>query len=195
MKSVIRNGFAAVALVSAAAGGWGCMSSQAPGLIPVSAPVEELASSDATVVIVRPSSVGEGNAFAIEDEHGDVLAYTSARSQFALHLAPGTRTLSLRSHGTVDVLDAQLAPGRTYYVMVQLRPTPQGPKWELVPLHHDDLASNAVKQALETTPLYRVDPAFEGRAGVHLASVPARSVLGSLVPSGDAHTLRIEDGR
>ncbi len=195
MKSVIRYGVAAVALVCAVAGGMGCATTAAPGLIPVQAQVEQGSNAEATVVIVRPSAVGEGNAFAIEDENGDVLAYTSARSQFSLKLAPGARTLSLRAHGGVDVLDAELAAGRTYYVMVELRPTGQGPRWELVPLHHDDLASRGVREALETTPAYRVDPSLQAGVGVHAAGVPARSVLGSLVPSGDAHTLRREDGR
>ena len=189
MKSVIRTGMAAAALVCAAATALGCATTATavPGLAPASK-LETPSATDAVVVFVRPSAVGEGYAFPIRDESGEILAFSGARSQFALHLPPGERTLALEAHGSVDVLQAELAPGRTYFVTVVLRPSAAGPRWELVPLRRDELETKEVRATLARTPTYRVQSPVADR-GTPLVD---RNLLAS---NESTHVLRIGDGQ
>lgn len=176
-------------LFAALAGfGVGCanLKTQAPGLVPASQ-VDQPTETESVVVFVRPSAVGEGYAFPILDEAGTVLAYSAAESQFSLHLAPGDRHLVLAAHGMTDDLYAHLAAGKKYYVSVELRPTADGPRWSLTPIHHDDLGSAAVRAALETTPAFRLERQRIRADGVQIASREGKA--------DPARTLRLEDGR
>lgn len=192
MNSEILRGVTVATLALAAGMTVGCssLSARGPGLVPVSQVEPPRDSADAVVVMVRASQVGDTYAFPIEDEQGEILAYSTAHAQFALHLEPGARSLSLRAHGYVDVLSAELAAGRTYYVSIELRPTPAGLKWTLVPLRKDDLGSKAVQEALKATPAFRVDRDLAKHS-------PPRSgeLVSTLAPTVGSHTLRIDDGQ
>lgn len=187
-REAARVGSVVLAGFFAAAVGAGCanLGAKAPGLVPASH-VDPPAETEAVVVFVRPSAVGEGYAFPIVDENANVVAYTAARSQFALHLAPGDRHLALSAHGAVDDLYAHLAPGKTYFVSVDLRPSASGPRWCLTPLHQDDLSSESVQATLASTPSFHLDRQRVRPDGVRVASRDDRA---------DAtRTLRLEDGR
>ena len=182
LGSIVLAGFIAATL------GAGCASlkAQAPGLVPASQ-VDRPTETEAVVVFIRPLAVGEGYAFPILDEDGNVLAYSAAESQFALHVAPGDRHLVLAAHGSTDDLYAHLAAGKKYYVWVVLRPSATGPRWSLTPIHQDDLASPELAATLARTPAFHLEPKRVRPDGVRVA---IRSDA-----ADPERTLRLEDGR
>jgi hypothetical protein len=73
----------------------------------------------ALVVFVRPSWLGSALSLSIVDEQGHFVGDSLAESHFAVTTAPGRHHFILWS-GNTDVVEADLLPGRTYYVYVDL---------------------------------------------------------------------------
>jgi hypothetical protein len=174
---------ASILLALLALPGCGAIKAEIPGLVPASH-VDAPSAVDAVVVFVRPSAQGEGYAFPIVDESGNVLGYSGAESQFAIHVAPGERTLRVLVHGQAEEVDADVAPGRTYYVLVELVHATTGARWTLTPVPADQLGSAEVQTKLHT-PSFHLDPARIDHGTIAPASSSKRS----------AKVLRAGDGR
>jgi hypothetical protein len=98
----------------------------------------------ATVVFVRPSGYAGALKTTILDEHGTFLGDSLAESQFAVTLPAGRHLFVAWAENTA-ALQADLAPGRTYYVEVAprmgvlsarvhlLAVTPRSKSWERLP--------------------------------------------------------------
>lgn len=76
----------------------------------------------ARVVFLRPSMDHAVYNFPILDAEGNVVALAGPASQTTLEVAPGRRHYELVTPGCPgeqrDALDADLAPGKPYYVLV-----------------------------------------------------------------------------
>jgi hypothetical protein len=98
----------------------------------------------ATVVFVRPSGYAAGIKTTILDEHGAFLGDSLPASQFSVAV-PAGRHLFVSWAENTGALQADLAPGRTYYVEVAprigalsarvhlLAITPRSKSWEKLP--------------------------------------------------------------
>ncbi len=73
----------------------------------------------ALVVFVRPSWMGSALSLSIVDEQGHFVGDSLSESHFAVTAPPGRHHFILWS-GNTDVVEADLLPGRTYYVYVDL---------------------------------------------------------------------------
>lgn len=75
------------------------------------------AADQATVIFVRHSSLGAAIRTTIVDEHGDFVGDSLAHGAFARRFPPGRHMFVVWAENT-DVLQADLAPGKMYYVEV-----------------------------------------------------------------------------
>ncbi len=91
---------------------------QARNMAQVNPPLPLAAPSDrALVVFVRPSKYAFGISANILDEQGHFLGDSPAAGHFIAALPPGHHTFVVWAENT-DVIDAELAPGKIYFVEV-----------------------------------------------------------------------------
>lgn len=97
----------------------GCASS-ARNMIEVNPPQRLVAPADgALIVFVRPSKFGFAVSANILDEQGRFLGDTPAKGHFVAALPPGRHMVVVWAENT-DALDLELAPGKIYFVEVQV---------------------------------------------------------------------------
>lgn len=160
-----------IALVAAAlsfgSAACGAIRAESPGLVPASQ-VDEPRATEGVVVLVRPSAVGEGYAFPIRDEAGNLIAQIGAESQFAVHVAPGERTLVLECHGTREVVHLDVTQGSTQFVMIELGGGTVGPRWTMRALDTRAAAAPEFQMTLARTPKYRLES--QSSSGIQVAS-------------------------
>jgi hypothetical protein len=94
----------------------GCASSEYMHEVPPGRAIAA-APDRATVVFVRPSGFGFAIKTTILDEHGGFVGESLPQSQFAVSLPPGKHLFIAWAENT-GALQADLAPGKTYYVEV-----------------------------------------------------------------------------
>ena len=74
----------------------------------------------ATVVFLRPSSYGRAARFFVVDGDGQYLGDMQGREYFAHKFAPGSYKF-LAWAENAEMLQAELSPGRIYYVLLSVR--------------------------------------------------------------------------
>jgi hypothetical protein len=74
----------------------------------------------ALVVFLRPSSLAPAATFTVVDGRGSFLGQLGARQYFVLAAPPGAHTFVAWAEN-IDVMQAELAPARVYYVLVAAR--------------------------------------------------------------------------
>lgn len=145
----------------------------------------------ARVVFLRPSPEASTANFPILDEQGNVITLVGPESQAMASVAPGDRRFELRAFGKADLLRADLAPGKTYYVLVSARSVDAHERWGFTALRSDRDWLTEVQAAARRTPTLTDD---------EVAFDPTR--IAAPQPRGQmdddemrSHTLRREDGR
>lgn len=76
--------------------------------------------NNAVVVVLRPSSFGEGVRFTVMDDKGAFLGQPLGSSYYALTLPPGRYTF-VASAENADMVRADLIAGKTYYLLASVR--------------------------------------------------------------------------
>jgi hypothetical protein len=110
----------AFAMLTICVGGTGCASSKymkevvAPATPPAPSP------DAATVVFLRPSSIGSAIIFTVIDQYGRFLGDSTASGHFSTQLPPGEYLFIAEGENTA-VMHANLAPNRLYYVQVDAK--------------------------------------------------------------------------
>jgi len=95
----------------------GCASA-ARNMVEIKPPQRLVAPADAALVVfVRPSKFAFGIAANIIDEQGRFLGDTPAKGHFAAVVPPGRHMFVVWAENT-DAIDAELAPGKIYFVEV-----------------------------------------------------------------------------
>ncbi len=97
---------------------------------------------DATVVFLRPSSFGGAIQSSVYDVTGGITTFggiVSAKTQVSMHVPAGEHLLMVIAENA-DFLDATLAPGKTYYVLVKPRMGMWKARFSLIPIHNDPAA-------------------------------------------------------
>lgn len=109
-----RSLLAALGLVAALSG----CGYTSPFMRPPAAPAALRASqSEALVVFVRPSEYASGVGCTILDEEGHFIGQSPAHTHFAVSMRPGPHMFVSWAEN-IDALQAELAPGKTYFVEV-----------------------------------------------------------------------------
>jgi len=155
------------------------------------------ASNSATIAFIRDSGFGFAVNFSIIDQAGNLLGDAVARSHFALQLPPGRYFLFARGGENTDVIQADVAAGRLYYVHV----VPHFGAWlarvELDPVKPNEQDWRSLPAWLaETDHLTPVIP--KAPASVSESPLPdwASKAWSTLSPADQvAHTLTPTDGR
>lgn len=145
----------------------------------------------ARVVFLRPSPEASTVNFPILDEQGNVIALVGPESQAMASVAPGDRRFQLRAFGNADLLRADLAPGKTYYVLVSARPIENHERWGFTALRSDrDWLTEVQAAARRTSTLTDDAVAFDP------TRVAEPQPIGRMdEEEARSHTLRREDGR
>jgi hypothetical protein len=150
-------------------------------------------SNSATVVFIRDSGIGFAVNFSIIDHAGNRLGDAVAKRHFALQLAPGRYYFFARGGSNTDAVQADVAPGRLYYVRVvphlgvwlarvELHPVkPSDKEWRSVPewLAHTDRLTPVIPAtaiSVSDSPL----PAWASKAWSALS--PADQAARTLAP-------------
>lgn len=145
----------------------------------------------ARVVFLRPSPEASTANFQVLDEHDNVVALVGPESQAMVAVAPGDRRFQLRALGTADLLRADLAPGKTYFVLVSARPMQDRERWCFTALRSDRDWLTEVQAAARRT----ANP-NDDEAELDPQRVAGPVPLGRMdEDEARAHTLRREDGR
>lgn len=84
---------------------------------PAAAVALKAAPAEALVVFVRPSEFASGIGCTILDEEGRFVGQSPAHTHFAVSMPPGPH-MFISWAENVDALQADLAPGKTYFVEV-----------------------------------------------------------------------------
>lgn len=122
--------------------GWaaGC-SASSQWMHPATTPRSMQAPPDqALVVVMRPSDFGSAVRFTVVDDQGRFLGQPLATSYYVLRLPPGRHTFVAWAENA-DMVEADLAPGKVYYLLASVRLgvwsarvaltalTPHAPEW------------------------------------------------------------------
>jgi hypothetical protein len=154
-------------------------------------------SNSATIAFIRDSGIGFAVNFSIIDQSGNLLGDAVARSHFALQLPPGRYFFFARGGENTDVVQADVAAGRLYYVRV----VPHLGVWlarvELDPVKPNEREWGSLPAWLaKTDHLTPLIP--KAAASVSASPLPdwASKAWSSLSPSNQAaHSLTPADGR
>lgn len=98
--------------------------------------------NQATVVFLRPSSFGGAIQSSVYDVTAGKTAFggiVSAKTQVSMHLPAGEHLLMVVAENA-DFMNASLAPGKTYYVLVKPRMGMWKARFSLIPIHADAAA-------------------------------------------------------
>lgn len=87
---------------------------------PAAGPPPAAPSDKAMVVFIRPSSFGGALAFTVLDEKANFLGKATPSSNFAVMVDPGPHIFTVWAENS-DGLKADLAPGKTYFIEVQVK--------------------------------------------------------------------------
>lgn len=101
-----------------------------------------VAPNEATVVFLRPSSFGGAIQSSVYDVTGGKTVFggiVSAKTQVSMHLPSGQHLLMVVAENA-DFMNASLAPGKTYYVLVKPRMGMWKARFSLIPIHADAAA-------------------------------------------------------
>lgn len=94
----------------------------------------------AVVVFMRPSSVGaliKASVYDVSDDGQEFIGIIKPKQQIAYTVAPGKRLFMVMAENG-DFLDADLAAGKTYHVLVSPRMGVWKARFSLLPVHGDD---------------------------------------------------------
>lgn len=115
----------------------------------------------ATVVFIRPSTYGGAIQSSVHDTTGgdtEFIGIVSARTSVAYQAEPGERYFMVASEAA-DFLKADLAAGRTYYVLVEPRMGLWKARFSLKPVRRAFIESGEFRQWREGTSFVRVTDA------------------------------------
>jgi hypothetical protein len=114
----MRNGRVRLMWLLAALAGGCSTTSAARNMVEVTPSQRLVAPTDAALVVfVRPSKFAYAIAANIIDEQGRFLGDSPAKGHFAAILPPGRHMFVVWAENT-DVIDAELAPGKIYFIEV-----------------------------------------------------------------------------
>ncbi len=123
----------------------GCQSSL---MTRASSPALAAASNEgATVVFLRPSSLGgaiQASVFDVTDGKTSFGGIVSTDTQVRMQLPAGEHLLMVQAENA-DFMNATLAPGKTYYVLVSPRIGVWKARFSLLPIHNDAAAKYSLK--------------------------------------------------
>ena len=162
---------------------------------------------DATVVFLRPSSFGGAIQSSVYDVSGGATTFAgivSAKTRVSMQLPAGQHLLMVIAENG-DFLNATLAPGKTYYVLVKPRMGVWKARFSLIPIHSDPAAKYNVRSKdfaswkAECQPVVKT-PAADAWYQQHRADIEAKRLeymkkWDRMAPQDKAVlTLHAEDG-
>ena len=95
--------------------------------------------TDATVVFLRPSSVGgaiQASVFDVTGGKTDFGGVVSTKTQVSMHVPAGDHLFMVIAENA-DFMNATLDAGKTYYVLVKPRVGVWKARFSLIPIHKD----------------------------------------------------------
>lgn len=186
-----RTGMVICSIALAVLGALGATGCEVGEMRPVSTAGPGVANAnEAKLVFLRPSPESSIFNFPIVDESGNALALSAPESQTMIRVAPGVRQFTLVGPGSRDVLRADLAAGKTYYVLVSKRDVGGHGRWGFTALRGDQDWLALVQAAARSSSVLEPDDdvaVLDGTRGAMLDRDP--------VTDERSHTLRPEDGR
>jgi hypothetical protein len=109
-------------------------------------------STEAVVVFMRPAFISETystSVFDLRPEGDRFVAIVRAQTRFAYRTAPGRTRFMLVSTGRPDqFMDADLAPGKTYYASITHEVVDSATTYVLRPVRGGDLENAEIKACL-----------------------------------------------
>lgn len=144
---------------------------------------ETVAPNEATVIFLRPSSVGGAVQSSVYDVTGGATRFggiVSAKTQVAMHVEPGPHLLMVQAENA-DFMNATLDAGKTYYVLIKPRMGMWKARFSLIPIHNDPSAkynlqsTDFAKWKSASTPVY-VSPAAQAWYSQHQSDIEAKRV-------------------
>ena len=147
----------------------------------------------ATVVFLRPGMRPLDQLVTVVDERGGLVGLAAAEQYFVAQLEPGHHSFTTWMMDTSDLIEADLAPGRTYYVFLRTYGFGTfGVSSEVLHATGSEHA-NLARWLRELTRVERVAEPALAEAPDRLARARERFATYDAVHA-DAHTMRPDDG-
>lgn len=155
----------------------------------------------AVVVFLRPAMTGELHSTSVFDLRPDgprFVAIMRSQTRFAYRTTPGrTRFMLVTTGGYDDYLDAELAPGKTYYVTVNYGMVRGQAGYSLKPVRLADLDGDQFKSDMASCAWVENTEQSEAWGRNHLRELPRRQA--KTLPGWEAQRNRVtlgpNDGR
>lgn len=151
----------------------GCATSSKMQMIPPERVVSAADEGKAMVVFMRPSNFGgaiQSSVFDITNGSTELIGIVSANTKVSYQLEPGSYLFMVVSE-SADFMSAELAPNKTYYVLVTPRMGWWKARFSLKPIHGAELDSAEFNGWMEECKWVENTPASDAWARENMSSI------------------------